>query len=207
MKVVQMNLGVLRTNCYLAISDSGNAVMVDIGGDGGYVIKYLQDNGIILKKILLTHGHFDHIWSVEEVRRQTGADVYIHSADVPKLSDIRENLGYDFGLTDFEAVTQYNIIEDGSVISLDEMKFRVMHTPGHTEGSVCYITDGVIFSGDTLFRRSQGRTDFPDGDDYKMQCSLKKLSQLDGNYTVYPGHDFTTELDYERQNNPYMVML
>lgn len=207
MKVVQMNLGVLRTNCYLAISDSGNAVMFDIGGDGGYVMKYLQDNSITLKKILLTHGHFDHVWSVEEVRRQTGAKVYIHSADVPKLSDIRANLGYDFGLTDFEAVTEYNTIEDGSVISLDEMKFRVMHTPGHTEGSVCYISDGVIFSGDTLFRRSQGRTDFPDGDDYKMQCSLKKLRQLDGNYNVYPGHDFTTELDYERQNNPYMVML
>jgi len=199
MKVNQLGLGVLKTNCYIIQSENKNAAAVDIGGESEVLLEFLEKNDLTLKKILLTHGHFDHIGGVEQVRRATGAEVYIHHLDAPKLSD--------FGITDIEPVAEYNEISDGDIITLDEIQFRVMHTPGHTKGGVCYITDGVIFSGDTLFKNSMGRTDSPDGDYSEMMQSLKKLKMLEGNYTVYPGHDFSTTLNRERLNNPYMRSL
>ncbi len=207
MKVNQLGLGVLKTNCYIIQSENKNAAAVDIGGESEVLLEFLEKNGLTLKKILLTHGHFDHIGGVEQVRKATGAEVYIHHLDAPKLSDCNENFGAAFGITDIEPVTEYNEISDGDIITLDEIQFRVMHTPGHTKGGVCYITDGVIFSGDTLFKNSMGRTDSPDGDDSEMIQSLKKLKMLEGDYTVYPGHNFSTTLNRERLNNPYMRSL
>lgn len=204
MKINQLGLGVFMANCYIIQSENKNAAVVDIGGDSDVLLGFLEKNGITLKKILLTHGHFDHIGGVEQVRRATGAEVYVHHLDVPKLSDCNENFGAAHGITDIEPVTIYNEISDGDIITLDEIQFSVMHTPGHTKGGVCYITDGVIFSGDTLFKNSMGRTDSPDGDNTEMMRSLRKLKLLDGDYAVYPSHDFSTTLSTERINNPYM---
>jgi glyoxylase-like metal-dependent hydrolase (beta-lactamase superfamily II) len=208
MKVHKLDIGTLFwTNCYIIELDDKKAVAVDIGDEPDRILEFLSDNGLELKKILLTHGHFDHVYGVEKVRKTTGAEVFIHEADAPKLMSAEQNFGINYGLPKFYPVEQFNKIIDGAVIKEGNTEFKVMHTPGHTEGGVCYICDNVIFSGDTLFRRSMGRTDFPDGNSDKLLASLQKLCKLEGNYIVYPGHNLETELDYERRNNPYMAGL
>lgn len=208
MKIHKLDIGTLfYTNCYIAELDDKTAVAVDIGDEPDKILDFISARGLTLKKILLTHGHFDHVYGVEKVRKATGADVYIHELDAPKLLSSEQNLGINYGLPVFKPVEEFYRISDGAVIREGDAVFKVMHTPGHTEGGVCYICGNVIFSGDTLFRRSVGRTDFPDGSYEKIINSLRKLNSLEGDYIVYPGHDLETTLDYERKNNPYMARL
>ncbi len=206
MKVQRLSMweNMLPTNCYIVELENNEAVAIDISGEPEKVLTYLKENNLTLRKILLTHGHFDHIIGVEKVCKETGAEVFIHKLDSLKLTDIDENLGSDFGLLDFEPIEKFTEVSDGDVIKQGNTEFKVLHTPGHTMGGVCYIVEDVIFSGDTLFKLSIGRTDFPDSNWVMMAESLKKLKSLDGDYRVYPGHNFETELDKERTNNPYM---
>lgn len=172
------------------------------------VIEYLKMNNLKLTKILLTHGHFDHIDGVEAVRRETGAEVFIHENDVPKLSSedlsLRASM-YFLSSDPFMPVEKYTVIHDGDVIKDGDYTFRVLHTPGHTKGSVCYITEDTVFSGDTIFCCSIGRTDFPDGSVDEMIQSIKKVCQIKGDLKLLTGHNESSTLDYERKNNPYMV--
>ncbi|MCM1133467.1 MAG: MBL fold metallo-hydrolase [Ruminococcus flavefaciens] len=208
MNIKTLHLGALNANCYIAETADGQCVAVDIGGTPKMVIEYLKMNNLKLTKILLTHGHFDHIDGVEAVRRATGAEVYIHENDVKKLSSEDASLRasmYFLSSDPFMPIEKYTVIHDGDEIQDGGYTFRVLHTPGHTEGSVCYITDGVIFSGDTLFCCSVGRTDFPDGSVEKMIQSIKKLYAIDGDYKILAGHNESSTLEYEKQNNPYMI--
>ena len=156
------------------------------------------------KFILLTHGHFDHICGVYHLKEKTGAKVLIHEEDAMCLENI------DYSLT--SAVKGYSqipmsadrILSDGDEISLGETVFKVMHTPGHTKGSVIYITDGHIFSGDTLFRCSMGRTDLPGGSTKTLFKSLRAIGQIQGEYNIYPGHGEFSTLSYEKRNNRYL---
>ena len=182
MKIHHLQLGPLRANCYIVETAPGRCVAVDIGGDSRLLLEFLKMKKLRLSKILLTHGHFDHIGGAEEVRKATGAEIYIHELDAYML--------------DSEAHSLAN--------NMSECSFRVLHTPGHTQGSVCYICGDAIFSGDTLFCCSVGRTDFPHSSSSAMMYSLNKLYHLEGDYRVYPGHNETTTLDYEREANPYM---
>lgn len=201
--------GVFAVNSYLVISEAGNAVLVDAPQGAERLMAEAERNGAAVKKILLTHGHCDHIESLAEIAEKTGAEVYIHTLDAPKLTDsymnlsdyfagyIREAAGYDKALT----------VNDGDVITLDELSFAVMHTPGHTSGSVCYIIGDVIFSGDTLFKGSVGRTDMPDGDTEKLLDSLKKLADFKGEHEdcrLLSGHGGESSLSREKLSNPYM---
>lgn len=204
MKVKVMPLGELRANCYIVETENKNAVAVDIGGEPEKLLQYLKDNDLTLKKIFLTHGHYDHIGGVYEVQKQTGAEVYVHSGDAMKIKSEVGSLAINLGETDFKKIENYTEVKDGDIITLDELEFKVMHTPGHTNGCVCYICDECIFTGDTLFRCSIGRTDLPDGDFNKMSESLQKLNALEKDYIVYPGHEGETTLAYEKNNNPYL---
>lgn len=206
MIIKTLQLGELNANCYIAVTAPGQCVAFDIGGTPRLLLEYLKMNNLKLTKIFLTHGHFDHISGVEDVRAATGAEVFVHESDAPMLESSALSLHASMSIMPFKNITVYSIVRDNCVITDGNVSFRVLHTPGHSHGSVCYICDEekVIFSGDTLFCCSIGRTDFHGGDSNYMKQSLRKLYDLDGDYKVYPGHNETTELEYERKNNPYM---
>lgn len=195
-------LGSLQNNCYLIIDKaSGKSALVDCT-DCSEKMHSLID-GADLEYILLTHGHFDHIGGVAEVKALTGASVVISADDEDMLTSSRKSLAAFCGAAHNDVKADL-VVNDGDVITLGESKIKVMSTPGHTQGSACYICDNVVFSGDTLFYCSCGRTDFPSGSTEQMLLSLERLAALDGDYIVYPGHDRQTTLDFERKNNPYI---
>lgn len=204
MKIHTLNLGELRSNCYVVETAPGRCIIVDLGGDADYLMNFLKMNKLKLTKILLTHGHFDHIGGVEEVRRLTGAEVFIHLNDSEMLTSERFSLASGMSYDPFIPVTLWTAVEEDAIIQDGELSFKVIHTPGHSGGSVCYICEDVIFSGDTLFNRSIGRTDFLGSNPIDMKKSLKKLSLLEGDYKVLPGHNMPTTLNFERKMNPYM---
>lgn len=197
--------GLFAVNSYAVISEKGNALLIDAPKG---VYNQVAENGLRIKKILLTHGHCDHIESLDELVKKTGAEVYINSLDKLKLTDDFLNLSDYFSDYMDCAAPHYSgsvsDAENGGSIILDELTVKILHTPGHTSGSVCYFIGNNIFSGDTLFCRSIGRTDMTDGSYTEMLGSLKALSELEGDYTIYPGHNNATSLSYEIINNPYL---
>ena len=208
MKIVKIPpRGMFAVNAYIVISEEGNAVLIDAPENGKEILAEIEKSGAALKKILLTHGHCDHIDSLAEIAEKTGAEVYIHKFDAPKLTDPRMNLS-DFFAMYLDAPARHFDraipVSDGDIISLDELEFRVMHTPGHTSGSVCYIVEDVMFSGDTLFRDSIGRTDMPDGDYSVLAKTLSALSEMSEDHRVLPGHNEETTLSREKLHNPFM---
>lgn len=200
-------MGLCGANSYIIASEKGSAALVDAPGRADFVLGELQRRGLSLKMILLTHGHLDHIEAAAQLQKKTGCKVYIHSGDLAMLTDGRLNLADMMTGGVFERVENALSLSDGDVLQLDETEIKVMHTSGHTKGSVCYIAGDNMFSGDTLFRGSIGRTDFPSSDMKAMAQSLKKLAALDKNYTVYPGHEDMTSLDFEKENNYYLKKL
>lgn len=171
-KITRIMVAPLAVNCYIIATEQHNAVAIDAGGSVPKILQFLQDNGLTLQKILLTHGHYDHIGGVAELQAATGAEVYIHEADAPMLSDSNLNLEkWITGETETTPISEYHAIHDGDTIVQDECVFHVLHTPGHTKGGVCYQLDRTLFTGDTLFRCSRGRTDFPGGSDAELYAS------------------------------------
>ncbi len=205
MKIIPIGpISVFSTKCYLVVSKNNNAVLVDAPDEAEYIVDVAKKNNCQIKKILLTHGHCDHIGATAQIQKMTACEVYIHEDDAKKLSDSVGNLTSFFGLMTVETVNDYETVKEGDKITLDEMTFEVLHTPGHTSGSVCYLVEDIMLSGDTLFNLSIGRTDMPDGSMSTLSKSLKRLCENDKNYTVYPGHMDKTTLDFERENNPYL---
>ncbi len=156
-----------------------------------------------MKMILLTHGHFDHITGVQGAlsalsARGIDAPVYVHRADYPLAP-----CGFYDNIT-LEGVSNVRFYDEGDTVTLGGLPIQVLYTPGHTRGGVCLVAGDVIFSGDTLFCGSCGRTDFPGSSPVEILESLRKLAQLPGDYTVYPGHEEQTTLQNERQGNPYL---
>lgn len=199
-----MMLGPLAVNCYIIETENKNAVAIDIGGNYSRLKAFLDEKELTLKKILLTHGHFDHIGGVADAVADTGAEVYIHTKDAEMLTSDSASLAQFVSRDPFKPVNNFTTIEEGDEIKLDELTFRVMNTPGHTKGSVCYHCGENLFTGDTLFASSMGRTDFPGGSAQEMKNSLSRLSQINENLNVYPGHNESSTLDFEKKYNPYM---
>lgn len=207
-KVEIYPVGHLATNCYIVIDEKSNRkAIIDPGYKSAELLKKIKKHGVkTFDYILLTHGHFDHIWYADELREVTGAKILISALDAPFLTDGNRNLSAIFGVRNFPVVAADKALSEGDTIMLGETELSFVNTPGHTLGSGCFIShkDKLIFSGDTLFKLSMGRTDFPTGDDAAMLSSLRKLASLDGDYVVYPGHGESTTLEFERNNNPYV---
>lgn len=202
MKVISEKFGSMDNNCSLIIDEKTNqSALVDCNEFSQKMIDMIGDTD--LKYILLTHGHFDHIIGAKSVKEKYGAQVVISKEDEPMLNSSKLSLAV-FCNAPQNNVDVDIIVKDGDEITLGEIKIKVMATPGHTSGSVCYIAENCIFSGDTLFYCSCGRTDFPSGSPEQMMSSIQKLKALDGDYKVYTGHNNLTTLDFERKNNPYM---
>ena len=195
MKLTALTVGSIETNCYIVYDEeTKGAVVIDPSDDAALVEARIAALGLQVRAILLTHGHFDHGGDTERIRRLSGAPVYLHPADRALPSWLTHGLSADVDL------------HDGDELDFDGLRFRVLHTPGHTPGSVCFLCGTLLFAGDTLFAGSCGRTDLPGGSWQDMAASLRRLAELDGDYTVYPGHGEPTTLDEERANNPYLEM-
>lgn len=206
MKIYAAVVGDYETNCYLLVDgQSKEAAAVDCAVFDEKYQSMLARAGVKnLKYILLTHGHFDHVCGVKALKNACGGEVCICEKDGACLTDAEKNLNAFTGYAPFSPCEADSLLKEGDCLFLGEKLIRVLETPGHTAGSVCFLADGVLFSGDTLFRLSMGRTDLPGGSTRQLFASLARLGALDGDYDIYPGHgDFTT-LDFEQANNRYL---
>ncbi len=191
-------------NCYVVSDDTGEGVVIDPGGMAKEILAYIREKKLSIQAVLDTHGHCDHIGANDAIRDETGAPLYIHKADAPMLSDMRLNLSAFMG---FKALSRpaEHLLSEGDKISFGQSELEVIHTPGHTVGGVCFVGDGVVFTGDTLFAGSIGRSDFPGGSEVELIGNIKKkLLALPDEMKVYSGHGPSSEIGWERQCNPYL---
>ena len=194
LKVYAMALGAYQTNCYIIHDESAKTCcVIDPGYDADLVLSKLDSLGLTLEAILLTHGHFDHVGAVKELAAETGCAVYLHPEDLTMPPMMTAGPLY-----------YTNTYAEGTRLTLAGLDIAVLHTPGHTPGSVCLLVENTIFSGDTLFQGSCGRTDLPGGDWATITKSLRRLAALEGNFWVYSGHGGSTTLRDEKKYNPYM---
>ena len=195
LNVKMMILGQICTNCYIVWKDdSNNCVIIDPGFQPEDVLNQVQELGKKVEAVLLTHGHWDHVGGAEQIAKAVGCPIYIHKIDIdPSLFRGKR--------------IQADTYEEGDVLQLAGTSFRVMHTPGHTAGCVCLVADDCLFSGDTLFAGTCGRTDLPTSDPEAMRLSLRRLADLEGDYRVFPGHGNGTMLSDEREYNFFMRAL
>ena len=206
MKIEKFVTGIISTNCYLVINEeTKQTVVIDPAACPSYLMGHMKSEGLQVEAILLTHGHFDHIMGIDDLRREFPVPVYVHEGDRETILDPALNLsssytnGYTFDGADY--------IRDGQRLELAGFSFQVIHTPGHTPGGVCYYleSEGVLFSGDTLFQNSVGRTDFPNSSMSDLIRSLReKVMKLPDDVKVYPGHMGETTIGHERKYNPFI---
>lgn len=191
--------GMLSSNCYI-LGDAGEAAVIDPGVDYMDIEKNLEAQKLSLKYIILTHAHIDHIIRMEELRSACGGKVVIHEEDAPLLGNAMLNGAALFGLNTVFGDADL-CVKDGDSLELGGIRLEILHTPGHTPGSMCVKAENCIFTGDTLFRLGIGRTDLGAGDYDRLMISLKELMKLDDSLVVYPGHGSATDIGYERNNN------
>lgn len=197
-------LGEVYTNTYIVQDKAtGEIAVIDPACESAKLVDLVKELGGNLKYILLTHGHFDHVGGVKCLLQNFTPQVLVSADETKLLNTPTLNLSVWHNLS-IDPIKVDRELNDKDTFMLGETKFTFITTPGHTSGSGCYIADDVIFSGDTLFCESVGRTDFPTSSGRDMMLSLMKLNDLKGDYTVYPGHDVKTSLSHERKFNPYM---
>ena len=205
MEIKALITGPIDVNTYILSGAEQNLCIVIDPGAAAPVLDYLNKNSLECTHILLTHGHFDHLMGVAELKRETGATVCIHELEAGALEDDKLNLGMFSGIS-CEHCTADKRLRDGDVLSAAGFSVRVLHTPGHSPGSVCYIFENerTIFTGDLVFRLSVGRTDLIGSDEADLCHSIiNRLYMLRGDYRLLPGHMRESTLEFERQHNPY----
>ena len=204
-EIKSMTLGMVATNCYLIINkETKEALLIDPADNALSISNVIEENVCTLKAILLTHGHFDHIMALNELKKRYNVPVYAHEEEEDVLKQSSLNMS---GMIGQIYTTQADIyVKDGEHLKLAGLDIIVLHTPGHTKGGVCYYLpeEKVLMSGDTLFHCSIGRTDFPTGSMSQLVRSVKEqLFVLPDDVQVYPGHDSVTSIGYEKQYNPF----
>ena len=198
MQVKVLQVGPIGTNCYLLEDEKAHvAAVIDPGDEAGHILQVIKDDGVDVKYILLTHGHYDHTTAVPELHQALPqAEIYIHKADANGAGSRLFPLAGQ--------IPDLKFYDEGDALTLGELTIQVLHTPGHSKGSVTLKVGDVLFCGDTLFAGSCGRTDLAGGSYDEIMASLKKLGELPGDYHVCPGHDVTSTLERERRSNPFL---
>lgn len=206
MKIENFVIGIIGTNCYLVQNEATKEFfLVDPAACPAKLVNHIKEQGLTLTGILLTHGHFDHIMGIDGFLEEFPVPVYAHEEEKILLEDASMNSsstygrGYTFKNADY--------VKDGTKLSLAGVSIEVIYTPGHTIGGCCYYiqAEGILFCGDTLFRTSVGRTDFPTGSSSQLIRSIKeKLMPLPGETVVYPGHMDETSIGFEKSHNPFL---
>ena len=191
-------------NCYVVSDDTGEGVVIDPGGMAKEILSYIREEKLSIKAVLDTHGHCDHIGANDAIRDATEAPLYIHKEDAAMISDMRLNLSAFMGFKVISRPAEH-LLSEGDKISFGQSELEGIHTPGHTKGGVCFVSEGVAFTGDTLFAGSIGRSDFPGGSEVELIGNIKKkLLVLPDETKVYSGHGPSSEIGWERKCNPYL---
>lgn len=196
----------MAVNCYIVgCEETKEVAVIDPGGNARGILKVLENNGLKAVYIINTHGHIDHIGANRAIKDATGAKVLIHKNDAKMLTNAVSNFSFMMG----QQVTSPpadQFIDEGDIIKIgNTVELKVIHTPGHSQGGICLVTDNIIFSGDTLFYGSIGRTDFPGGSYQELISNIKnKLLCYDDDVVVYPGHGPATTIGFERKRNPFL---
>lgn len=198
MLIKTLEVGFLQTNCYIVTDeDTLECAVIDPGADAGRIASYLEDNKLKPRAILLTHGHFDHVMGVNDLAEEMNLPVYMSEKDLGR--EIGNNYYH------FDPPEDTHFVKEGDEIPIGGLTFRVIECPGHTPGGLTYQVENCLFTGDTLFKMSCGRYDFPGSSSVELTLSLSKLRDLEGDYEVYPGHEDSTTLEFERRFNPYVM--
>lgn len=197
MLIKTLPVGQLETNCYVVTDENALVcAVIDPGDESNTILDYIEDNKLSCKAILITHAHFDHVSAVNAMLEATGAELYMCEKDL--------ELAKTGASGRFTPPENTHFYKDGDEVKVAGLTFKVMETPGHTPGGVTLICGDALFTGDTLFRGSCGRTDLPGGDMRAELRSLKRITSLEGDYEVYPGHAESSMLSIEREHNPYV---
>lgn len=204
MIIYPLVLGPMQANCYLLECEKTHlAIVIDPGGDADQILELLEEQNLKLEIIINTHGHIDHIEANTELKEKTSAKLFIHSADAEMITNPQKNLSFFLGRP-IKSPKPDGLLNDGDIIDVGEMSLKVIHTPGHSPGSICLLTDNVIFTGDLLFAGSIGRYDFPESSYDLIMDSLNNIIQLDDSLIVYPGHGAETTIGEEKETNPFL---
>ncbi|MCX7921928.1 MAG: MBL fold metallo-hydrolase [Clostridia bacterium] len=200
-----LTTGMFSSNCYV-VGDNGEGVIIDPGANYTEILELVEKSGLKIKYIILTHGHIDHICSVDELRSKIDAKVIMHQDDSEFLTNSLFNGAFMMGRNNaFNPADEF--VKDKDVLSVGGLIFEIIHTPGHTPGCICIKVGNTLFTGDTLFKTSIGRTDLAKGDYGAIIDSIKtKLMNLDNEVIVYPGHGDSTTIGFEKRHNPFINM-
>ena len=206
MKVIDIPVGMLGTNCYLLSSPEKNCVIIDPGAQPDKIANVIREEGLTPKYILLTHGHHDHIGGVKRLMELfPEVKMYIGKGDAEMLTQSDKSHALFRGMDSKDYIfDKTDTMGEGDTFTVDALTIRVLETPGHSLGGLTFLCENLMFSGDTLFLLEVGRTDLYGGSYPVLKQSLKKLCDLEGDYIVYPGHGESTTLEYERKGNPYI---
>ena len=209
--LVSLRVGPIETNCYIIWDKAtGKAAIIDPGGDRNKIISAINKlksiHNIDIEWILLTHGHFDHIFSAGDLATVYNCKIGMHAADIPIIEGTMSIAEIYYDMSEYVNVEPTDIFNDNEIIKLGDTEIKAIHTPGHSEGGLCFVTEDSIFCGDTIFNGAIGRTDFPGGSYESIIASIKnKLFAYADNYNLYPGHGRKTTVGYERKHNKYCM--
>ncbi len=204
MNIETLIVGPIEVNCYIVYDENGNGVVIDAGGEADEILEVIRQNNVNPRYILLTHGHFDHIGAVVEVKNETGATIVMHPADQFLIQQAPQQAAM-FGMPAVQIFDVDQTVTEGDIITAGTLQAKVIETPGHSPGGVCYLFDNTLFAGDVLFYDGIGRTDLPGGSMSQLLNSIKnKIFTLPNECRVLCGHGPATTIGREKKQNPFI---